>query len=433
MAHILFISRYYPPEKAAAAVCVSETAKRLVKLGHRVTVLTTVPNYPTGIVPLQYRGRVLQEEDLDGVRVVRVWSYISANKGFLDRILAQLSFGCLAPLFGGKAIGRPDVIIVESPPLFNVIAARILAWLKHCPFIFWVADLWPEAAVQLGVLRNRALIRLAEWLEWSTYRRAGLIWAVSEPLRNLLIGRGLAPENIFLLTNGVNTKMFRPLPQAQARAELGWDNRFTLLFAGNHGLLYSLETIFEAAEQIRDDTGIRIVFVGDGVKKEELVAYAQRRGLTNVTFLDSVPHEQIPELLAAADACLISLRKMPMAEMALPVKMLEAMACARPIVLAGDGEARRLTKETGAAICVEPEDANALVSAICYLREYPDLAGSMGQHGRALAETRFDYDQLTATLDSHIATLLGKSVSADRDKVAETSSEEELVTLAEHD
>jgi len=143
MAHILFISRYYPPEKAAAAICVSETAKRLVKLGHRVIVLTTVPNYPTGIVPFQYRGRVLQEEELDGVRVVRVWSYISANKGFLHRILAQLSFGCLAPLFGGKAIGRPDVIIVESPPLFNVIAARILAWLKHCPFIFWVADLWP--------------------------------------------------------------------------------------------------------------------------------------------------------------------------------------------------------------------------------------------------------------------------------------------------
>ncbi len=429
MAHILFISRYYPPEKAAAAICVSETAKRLVKLGHRVTVLTTVPNYPTGIVPLPYRGRVLQEEDLDGVRVVRVWSYISANKGFLERIVAQLSFGCLAPLFGGKAIGRPDVIIVESPPLFNVIAARILAWLKHCPFIFWVADLWPEAAVQLGVLRNRALIRLAEWLEWSTYLRAGLIWAVSEPLRNLLISRGLSPERVFLLTNGVNTTTFRPLPQAQARAELGWDDRFTLLYAGNHGMMYSLEIILEAAEQMQDDTGIHIVFAGNGVKKEELVAYARRRGLNNVTFLDPVPHEQVPKLLAAADACLISLGKIPTAETMLPVKMLEAMACARPIVLAGDGEARRLTEKAGAAICVEPENTSALVSAIRYLREHPDLAQSMGQHGRTLAEARFDYDQLTAALDSHIADAInrvptGKSALADRDKLAQTSPEE---------
>jgi len=424
MAHILFISRYYPPEKAAAAICVSETAKRLVKLGHRVTVLTTVPNYPTGIVPLQYRGRVLQEENLDGVRVVRVWSYISANKGFLHRILAQLSFGCLAPLFGGKSIGRPDVIIVESPPLFNVIAARILAWLKHCPFIFWVADLWPEAAVQVGILRNHIVIRLAEWLEWSTYQRADLVWAPSEPLRKTLIDRGLAPEHVFLLTNGVNTTTFRPLPQAQARAELGWDDRFTLLYAGNHGLLYSLETILEAAEQMWDDTGIHIVFVGDGVKKKELVAYARRQGLNNVTFLDPVPHEQVPKLLAAADACLISLRNIPMPEMALPVKMLEAMACACPIVLAGNGEARRLTEGAGAALCVEPENADALVSAICYLHEHPDLTRSMGQHGRALVEARFDYDQLTVALDAHIATLLGKNIFADRDKVAERHPEE---------
>src|SRR5215813_15207229 len=165
MSHILFIAPYYPPEKGAAAVRVSETATRLVRRGHQVTVLTTVPNYPTGIVPTQYRGRLLQEEDLDGVRVIRVWSYVSPNKGFLRRILAQISFGCLAPLLGGKAVGHPDVIIVESHPLFNAIAGRILARRKHCPFIFMVSDLWPESAVQLGVLRNRVLIRLAEWLE----------------------------------------------------------------------------------------------------------------------------------------------------------------------------------------------------------------------------------------------------------------------------
>src|SRR6266852_1570279 len=152
MTHILFVTPYYPPEITAPAVRIGETAMRLVKRGHQVTVLTTFPNFPTGIVPPEYRGRVIQHEMHDGVRIVRVWSYFSPNKGFLRRILAQLSFGCLAPFLGWKAIGRPDVIIVESPPLFDAIAGCLLAFFKRRPFIFTVADLWPEAAIQMGIL-----------------------------------------------------------------------------------------------------------------------------------------------------------------------------------------------------------------------------------------------------------------------------------------
>lgn len=406
MSRILFISPYYLPEIAAAAVCVSETAKRLVKRGHQVVVLTTVPNYPSGIVPLEYRGHLLQHEMLDGVHVIRVWSYVTANKGFFRRILAQLSFSFCAPLLGGKAVGRPDVIIVQSPPLFDAIAARILAWWKRCPFVFMVSDLWPESAVQLGILRNRLLIRLSEWLEWSTYQRAGFVWVVTEGLRTRLIQRGLSPDHIVLLTNGVDTVRFRPLPRAPARAKLGWDNRFTLLYAGNHGLVYKLETVLEAAEHLRDDPDIHIVFVGDGVKKAELMAEALRRNLQNITFLDPVPHDDIPLLLAAADACLIPLRKMQLVEMALPVKMFEAMACARPILLGVDGEARRVAvEEAGAALYVEPQNASALVTAIRYLRQHPEQAESLGQKGRALVEARFSYDKLTMQLDAHLKTL----------------------------
>src|SRR5215469_16684505 len=212
MAHILFITPYYPPEKGAAQVRISETAKYFVKRGYEVTVLTTVPNYPSGIIPPEYRGHVLQQALDDGIRIVRVWSYVSPNQGFLRRILAQLSFGCLAPFLGGMAVGRPDIIIVESPPLFDAIAGRMMARLKHCPFIFTVSDLWPESAVQLGMLHNRVLIRLAEWLEWSTYQRAGAIWALTEGIQNALIQRGISTERVFLLTNGVDTNKFRPLP-----------------------------------------------------------------------------------------------------------------------------------------------------------------------------------------------------------------------------
>ena len=409
--HVLFITSHYPPEKAAAAVCVSETVKRLVKLGRQVTVLTTVPNYPTGIVPSEYRGRVIQNEIRDGVRVVRVWSYVGPNKGFLRRILAQLSFGCLAPFLGWKEVGRPDVIIVHSP-LFNVIAGRTLAWLKRRPLIFMVADLWPESAIQLGMLRNHVLIRLSEWLEWSTYQRASLVWVVTEGIYNTLIKRGLSHEKILLLTNGVDTAKFRPLPKVQARAELGWDDRFTILYAGNHGMLYAMTTILDAAELMQDHTDIHIVLVGDGVKKAELVAQAQSRSLKNVTFLEPMPHDRIPLLLAASDACLIPLRKLSLLEGTLPVKMFEAMACARPVLLAADGEARRAAeKEAGAAIYVEPENAKALLSAILYLYEHPEEAEQLGVRGRAYAEARFDYDQLTATLNSRLELMLNKGVS----------------------
>ncbi len=411
MKHILFITPYYPPEKAAAAVRISETAMCLVRRGYEVTVLTTVPNYPTGIVPEEYRGHLIQQEILNGVRVVRAWSYASPNRGFLRRILTQLSFGCLAPVLGGKAVGRPDLIIVESPPLFDVIAARILARYKHCPFIFLVSDLWPESAIQLGILRNRLLIRLAEWLEWSTYQRASLVWAVTDGIRQSLLQRGLSPEQVFLLTNGVDTTKFRPLPKAQARTELGWDDRFTALYAGTHGLAHGLTTVLDAAERLRDRMDIRIVLVGDGAAKADLVAQAQRRHLKNITFLEPQPHERMPLLLASADVCLVPLRKVALFEGALPSKMYEAMACARPIVLGVEGEARRMVEqEAGAALAVEPENVEAMVEAILYLREHPEVAEALGQRGRAFVETRFDREQLTTALETRIAKLLGEQV-----------------------
>ena len=409
MPHILFVTPYFPPEKAAPAVRISETAKLLVKSGFQVSVLTTVPNYPTGIVPSAYRGHMVQQEMLDGVRVVRVWSYTCPNRGFLKRIMAQLSFGCLAPILGGKFVGSPDVIIVESPPLFDAIAARLLAWYKHCPFIFLVSDLWPESAIQLGMLRNHLLIRLAEWLEWSTYRRASLVWVVTEGMRESLLQRGLPAEHVFLLTNGVDTQKFCPLSQVQARTELDWDTHFTVLYAGTHGLSQGLTTVLEAAEHLLVHKDIRFVFVGDGATKADLIAQAQERGLKNVTFLEPQPHERMPLILAGADICLVPLRNIPLFEGALPSKMYEAMACARPIVLGVEGEACRIAvQEAGAAIAVEPENASALVSAILDLYENPKLAETLGRRGRAFVEAHFARVQLTKELQGHLVDLLQK-------------------------
>lgn len=403
---VLIITRYYPPEVSAAGVCVSEMAKRLVGLGDEVTVLTTVPNYPTGVVPASYRGRLVQREVLDGVQVVRVWCYITPNRGFVRRILAQFSFGITAPLLGWRATGRFDVVITGSPPLFNALAGRMLAWLKHCPHVFWVADLWPESAIQLGILRNRWFIWLAERLEWATYRSARLVWVVSPSLREILTGRGVNPAKLFLLTNGVDCEKFAPSSREEARALLGWDERFTVIYAGGHGAYHGLSTLLDAAELLLPQEHIRFVLVGDGAEKAQLMATASQRGLKNVVFLDAQPHEHMPLLLNAADACLIPVRDIPLFRGMLPVKMYEGMACGRPMILAIDGTARQWAEdEAAAALHVRPEQPAALARAVSDLCDQPAMARRMGENGRAYVVKHLDYQRLALTLHRRLECL----------------------------
>jgi colanic acid biosynthesis glycosyl transferase WcaI len=353
MTHILYLTPYYPPEVGAPQARISEMAQRLVQAGHRVTVLTTRPNYPTGIVPAEYRTGAHDRETIAGVEIIRLWSLHSPNQGFWRRILAQLSFGGLSPWLAGKALKRPDVLIVESPPLFDALGGRALARRFKCPYIFTVADIWPESAVQLGALHNRLFIWLAERLEWTTYQKASAVWAVTAGIRSELLRRGLAPEKIFYLTNGVDTAKFHPIDQATARQTLGWGDRFTLVYAGTHGLAQGLQMVLDAAEALRERSDIRFVLIGDGALKASLVADAQRRQLANVTFIDPLPHAEMPLILSAADACLASMRAIPLFAGSLPTKMFEAMACARPIVLAVAGEARTvLIDKADAAISV---------------------------------------------------------------------------------
>jgi len=410
MAHMLFVTQYYPPEVGADQTHLGETAARLVELGHQVTVLTTLPNYPLGIVPKEYRDKSRRHEVRDGVRVIRVWSHIAPNRGFLPRILAQLSFGSLGGILGIKDVGQPDIVIAVSPPLFTAIAGRFIAWRKRCPLLFHVADIWPEAAIQLGTLRNRALIWCAEWLERSTYQRAAAIWTVTEGCRHTLMDREVPADRIFVVRIGADTRVLRPLPKAQARAELGWEDGFVLLYVGTVGLAQGLETVLDAAEALRNHSDIRIVIVGEGSARAELIAEANRRALTNVAFLGQQPHDRIPLLIAGADVCLVPLRKLPLFEGTLPVKMYEAMAAERAIILAADGESRQLAEqEAGAAIGVEPENPAALAQAIMHLHDRPALTQQLGRNGRAFIEAYLDREKLAADVARHAEEILCRS------------------------
>jgi colanic acid biosynthesis glycosyl transferase WcaI len=407
VSHILFVTPYFPPEVGAPQTRIASMASRLVGMGHQVTILTTVPNYPSGVVPPEYRHRARRREIYEGIHIIRVWSYIRPNQGVFRRILAQFSFGCLAGLLGARSVGHPDIIVVESPPLFDVVSGRLLSWMKCCPYIFTVADLWPEAAVQMGILQNRLLIWLAGRLERSAYRHAAAIWALTDGLRKILIQRGLPAKRVFVIPNGVDTTLFRPQSKWAARQELGWGEQFIILFAGTIGLAQGLETVLDAAEKLQAHPDIQIILAGEGATKAGLQAEARRRGLKNITFLGLQPHEQIPLLIAGADVCLAPLRRLPLFEATLPVKMYEAMACGRAIILAAEGESCRLaSQEAGAAICVEPENPEALAQAILFLGGHPELTRQLGQHGRAYIETYLDRNLLAVTLERHITALL---------------------------
>jgi glycosyltransferase involved in cell wall biosynthesis len=271
-----------------------------------------------------------------------------------------------------------------------------------------VSDLWPEAAIQLGVLRQPQLIALAEWLERSTYRHADLVWVVTEQLYQALLQRGVPAPKLLLLTNGVDTETFVPQEQTAARESLGWAPNFTVLYVGTHGRSHGLQTVLATAQFLQDQQPyIRIVLVGDGEEKPALEAEAQRRQLQNVTFLDPIPHEHVPQLLAAADVCLAHTRSLPLFAGVLPIKMLEALSCARPLILAVNGEACQLVvEEARAALHVEPENAQALAEAILRLYEQPALAQELGANGRSYIEKHFAYEQLITRLETRLAQLL---------------------------
>jgi len=381
---ILFVTPYYPPEVGAPQTRQHELAVRLVRDGHNVEVITSWPNYPSGIVQDGYRDKLLKWEDREGVRVFRTWMYATPNRGFLKRVLAQLSFAVAAVVTGGR-MGPADVVVVESPPLFDGLAGAWLAWRRGARMVFNVADLWPESVVALGAVRNRWLIALAEGLEQWCYRRAWRILAVTRGIERTLRQRGW--DKVRFLPNGVDLARFRDADGSAVRAAMGWDERAVVcLYAGTLGLSQALDKALAAARLVEDLPAFRLVLMGDGAERETLVATAG----PNVTILPPVPRDAVPDWLAAADMLFISLKDIPLFHGAVPSKTYEAMAAGRPIVMAARGEAPALLEEAGGGVVVPPEDPESLAAAWRRLVLDPALRQALGGRAEALIRARYD-------------------------------------------
>jgi glycosyltransferase involved in cell wall biosynthesis len=321
--------------------------------------------------------------------------YATPNRGFVRRILNHLSFA-LSSLTAIRKVGPTDVIFVESPPLLIGLAVLVYRRFKRAPFIFNVSDIWPQSAVELGALRNPLAIRLAEMLELYLYGQAARVSVVTPGMIERLAARGVPRQKLFLLTNGVDTATFKPAdPDRELAGRLGLNGHKVFLYAGTHGLAQGLGVILDAA-RLTTKADVMYVLAGEGAEKEALVARANAEGIANVRFLPNQPKSMMPALLNLAYATIIPLRRLDLFKSALPSKMFESMAAARPIVAAVWGEAADLVEAAACGLVVAPEDSNALHAAVERLAADPGLAGTLGRNGRDYVIEHFDRKDIAA-------------------------------------
>lgn len=388
---VLIVTHYFPPETGAPQARLSSLAAAWAAAGDEVTVLTGMPNHPTGTVPPEYQGAVRRQERRDGYRVLRTWLYATPNEGVARKTLGHLSFMLTSVLLGARRSGPADVVVVSSPTFFSIGSAWLLARLKRARLVVEVRDLWPAIFVELGVLTQRWLIRALERLELAAYAAADAVVVVSDGFRANLLGRGVPAGKVHTVRNGVDPGRFDPgaAPDPRIRARLGaGDGDCLVLYAGTHGISQGLPAVADAAARLAG-TPARVAFVGEGADKPRLARRVADLNLANVTLAPGVPAEQVPSLLAAADICLVTLRDVPLFATFIPSKMFECLAAGRAVVGAVTGEAAQILREAGAVV-TPPEDSEALAAAIRDLAADPERRRAMARQGRAYVEQYFD-------------------------------------------
>jgi len=386
--HILFLTDNFPPEVNAPATRTYEHCREWVRAGHKVTVITCAPNFPSGRILAGYRNRLIGREVIDGINVLRVWTYIAANEGFLRRTIDYASFmSSILPAV--LSAGRTDVIVATSPQLFAPLSALIASRLKGCPYVFELRDLWPESIRAVGAMRNERVLRWLEQLELTLYHHAAAIVPVTNAFVENLTKRGIPRDKLHVVTNGADLSRFKPcLRDEKLAAQLGLSGKFVAGYVGTHGMAHGLSTLLKAAQllqQREDMKDMHLLFLGDGAEKAALVTKAREMQLGNVTFLDTVPRESVASYWSLIDVSIIHLKQNPLFETVIPSKLFECMAMGIPVVHCVAGESADIVASEGIGIVAEPENAEALSACICHLAKNEGLRRQLAQRGPASA------------------------------------------------
>ncbi len=395
----------YWPEEFGIAPFSTGRCEYLASRGHEVTICTGFPYYPQWRIADQYRGRMVARETRGGVTILRSWLYVPPRVTSLKRILHEGSFIAASTL---RAVGRrkPDVLFVISPPLGLSVAALVLSRLWRSPYVFHVPDLQPDAAVDLGMLKDGKVVRLLYRLERTAYRNAALVSTLTSAMRERIVSKGIAPDKVVLFRDWANPQLFDiPLHGGgrQFRNSLGFGDRLLVVHAGNMGIKQGLDIVLEAAQRSRAIDDIVYLLVGDGAARPALQSRAASMKLTNLKFLPVQPNEAFNDLLAATDIALITQQK-TVADIVFPSKSITLLAAGRPLVaaLSQGSEVARVINEAQAGIVATPEDPDALFAAIMALRHDPAARASCGQTGREYARHLWSRERILPEIETHL-------------------------------
>jgi glycosyltransferase involved in cell wall biosynthesis len=367
--HILFLTDNFPPEGNAPASRTYEHAREWVKLGHDVTVITCAPNFPEGVLFDGYKNKWYQHEVMEGIDVVRVKTYITANEGFVKRILDYISFGVMGGI-AGLFQTRPDVIVSTSPQFFCACGAWVLSVVRWKPWVFELRDIWPASITAVGAMEKSTIIRVLERLEMFLYRRADRIVAVTNSFKTELIERGIDGDKIDVVINGVDLSKYSPVEtKSPALADqYGLAGKFVVGYIGTHGMAHALDKVLDAAALLQDNDDVRFLFAGGGAERASLERLAAARGLSNVVMMPRQPKEAMPAVWSLCDISLISLRDTPLFTKVIPSKIFESMGMGLPMVIACPaGEATDIIAGTSSGVVVQPENPEALADCIAGL------------------------------------------------------------------
>jgi glycosyltransferase involved in cell wall biosynthesis len=415
--HILIIHQFFLGAGDPGGSRFNEMARIWREQGHEVTVVAGMVHYQTGRKPEHYRGRWIVDERLpDGVRVRRTHVSESYNRSFLGRLWGYLSF-MLSATHAGVTASRPDVVIASSPPLFAGLSGWVVARRWRVAFVFEVRDLWPESAIDTGVLTNPLLIRLSYRLEHFLYRVAERVNVLTPAFSRALIERkGVAPDKLLFIPNGADADSMRPGPKMNwVRERFGLGDRFVVAYLGALGVANHLEQLIEAATLLRDCPQFVFLIVGDGMRRAALEEMVRMRGLANVLIIGSVPKDQAADICNAADVCAAVLKRVDTFKTVYPNKVFDYMACQRPVLIAIDGVARELVEQAGAGVYVEPENALALAGALERMERDPESLRAMGESGRRYVESHFARESLARSYSHELEHLVGSAGGAVRE------------------
>jgi glycosyltransferase involved in cell wall biosynthesis len=392
---ILFLTDNFPPEVNAPATRTYEHCREWVKKGAEITIITCVPNFPKGKVYEGYKNRFLQTEYVDGIKVIRVWSYIAANKGFVKRILDFVSYAIMAFLVG--LFIKTDIVFATSPQFFTAIAGRKLSFWKRKPWIMEVRDLWPESIKNVNVMKDNFLIKYLEWEEMRCYRKAKAIVTVTDSFKKVIVSRGIPEKKFKVVKNGANLELFRPkVKDGALLRELRLESKFIVAYIGTHGMAHKLDFLLRAAQKL-SNPNIHFLFIGDGAEKEGLVRLHKKLELTNVTLLSSVSKSKIVDFIASIDVALINLKKSELFKTVIPSKIFENAAMEKPILMGVDGESRRIVEKYHAGLFFEPENEQDFIEKVNCITEDTALYEALQNGCRKLAKD-FDRKKLANNL-----------------------------------